>query len=543
MPKAKRPPIGEHAGRRECVSRLLRRGLLEPGEAGRKADGDVVTEDRDRLSHGARRGIEPRHQGAGETARAELGEVRHLLWGRFHALRSQSLSDLRNQERIPAGHGMARRGERAAWLAAELAREVAGRALRAKRMRSQHVDRRIGEQGSERILADRRPRRHEHGDRHPGQPHGKETQERDGLLVGPVRIVDNQQQRLDLGELGEQPVQPVEGALGRGGVAARRGWLQRGERERSSAGEQLLAAGQSSLQRLPDDAEREPPLELASARGKHPHAGGTGVRDGQFHERRLADSRLALDHQHATPTDTRLVEQELDTRNLRVPLDQPDGAHRHRRDHKRIGTARQPRGQSQGHHRRDATSSAETIDRMTTTTSTNTDTALRALALICDGDAGSAVDEVIHPDFVNHRPGSPRGGPNGFRDVIRWLGAAFAEISITPDDVIACGDKVVARTRFKALHVGPFNGIPPSNRTIEIDQIHIWRVQDGLVAENWACMDEVSGIRQMGAALPSRTDMSTTVTNVARTYSQAWANRDPDAIAALHTADSVFHLS
>ena len=179
---------------------------------------------------------------------------------------------------------------------------------------------------------------------------------------------------------------------------------------------------------------------------------------------------------------------------------------------------------------------------MTTTTSTNTDTALRALALICDGDTGSAVDDVIHPDFVNHRPGSPRGGPNGFRDVVRWLGAAFADISITPDDVIACGDKVVARTRFKALHVGPFNGIPPSNRTIEIDQIHIWRIQDGLVAENWACMDELSGIRQMGAALPSRTDMSTTVTNVARSYSQAWANRDPDAIAALHTADSVFHL-
>ena len=139
---------------------------------------------------------------------------------------------------------------------------------------------------------------------------------------------------------------------------------------------------------------------------------------------------------------------------------------------------------------------------MTTTTSTNADTALRALALICNGDAGAAVDGVIHPDFVNHRSGSPRGGPDGFRDVIRWLGAAFADISITPDDVIACADKVVARTRFKALHVGPFNGIPPSNRTIEIDQIHIWRLQDGLVVENWACMDELSGLRQMGVALP-----------------------------------------
>lgn len=140
--------------------------------------------------------------------------------------------------------------------------------------------------------------------------------------------------------------------------------------------------------------------------------------------------------------------------------------------------------------------------RMTTTTNTNVDTALRSLELICSGDAGPAVGDVIHPDFVNHRPGNPRGGLEGFRDVLRWLGTAFAEISITPEEVIAHGDKVVARTRFKALHVGPFNGISPSNRTIEIDQIHIWRMQDGLVAENWACMDELSGLRQMGVALP-----------------------------------------
>ena len=62
--------------------------------------------------------------------------------------------------------------------------------------------------------------------------------------------------------------------------------------------------------------------------------------------------------------------------------------------------------------------------------------------------------------------------------------------------MIACDDKVVARTRFNALHVARFKGIPATNRTIEFDQIHIWRLQDGLVAESWACADEVSGLRQ-----------------------------------------------
>ena len=89
------------------------------------------------------------------------------------------------------------------------------------------------------------------------------------------------------------------------------------------------------------------------------------------------------------------------------------------------------------------------------------------------------------------------------RDRMSSLRYAFERcISITPEDVIACDDKVVARTRFSALHVARFKGIPPTNRTIEFDQIHIWRMQDGLVAESWACADEVSGLRQMGVALP-----------------------------------------
>ena len=139
---------------------------------------------------------------------------------------------------------------------------------------------------------------------------------------------------------------------------------------------------------------------------------------------------------------------------------------------------------------------------MTTTTRSNEEIALRSLELISHGDTGAAVDEIVHPDAVNHRaPKSAPAGPESLRSVVRWLNAAFADLSITPLDVITSADKVVARTRFKGLHVGPFQGIAPTNRTIEFEQIHIWRIEDGLIAEHWACMDEVSSLRQMGAEL------------------------------------------
>ncbi len=36
--------------------------------------------------------------------------------------------------------------------------------------------------------------------------------------------------------------------------------------------------------------------------------------------------------------------------------------------------------------------------------------------------------------------------------------------------------------------------------------------------------------------------MSRSVMEIAKEYSRAWAEHDPDAIAAMHTGDSVFHL-
>jgi predicted ester cyclase len=140
---------------------------------------------------------------------------------------------------------------------------------------------------------------------------------------------------------------------------------------------------------------------------------------------------------------------------------------------------------------------------MTITTRSNQQTALRALELICAGDTGPSVEDLIHPACVDHRhSGRSPGGRDGFRAVVRFLSSIFADISITPLDVIAEGDKVVARTRFSGLHVGAFGAVAASHRTIECDQIHIWRLEDGLIAEHWMCMDEVGSLRQMGAAVP-----------------------------------------
>lgn len=132
-----------------------------------------------------------------------------------------------------------------------------------------------------------------------------------------------------------------------------------------------------------------------------------------------------------------------------------------------------------------------------THTNTNTETALRVLELVRDADTGPAIDEVIHPDYVNHRMNVH--GRDGFRQLIRMIHTTFAELSNSPVDVIAEGDRVVARTQFSGLHVGDFQGVAATNRTVESQQIHVWRMKDGLVIEHWPQLDDAALLRQMDA--------------------------------------------
>jgi predicted ester cyclase len=143
---------------------------------------------------------------------------------------------------------------------------------------------------------------------------------------------------------------------------------------------------------------------------------------------------------------------------------------------------------------------------MNTTATTNAaEAAIATLDLISRGDTGPAVDQFIHPNCIDHRgSGQGLGGREGFRKQVSWLKSGFADLSIVPQDVIVSGDKVVVRTRFTGLHVGLFQGVAPTQRTVDCEQIHIFRIENGMVAEHWMCMDEVGALGQMGVSVPRR---------------------------------------
>jgi len=77
--------------------------------------------------------------------------------------------------------------------------------------------------------------------------------------------------------------------------------------------------------------------------------------------------------------------------------------------------------------------------------------------------------------------------------------AAFPDVQFTIEDLLGDGDKVVVRNTFHGTHTGPFMGIAPTGRHISQEQMHIVRVDAGLIVEHWAVRDDLSLMRQLGA--------------------------------------------
>jgi steroid delta-isomerase-like uncharacterized protein len=112
--------------------------------------------------------------------------------------------------------------------------------------------------------------------------------------------------------------------------------------------------------------------------------------------------------------------------------------------------------------------------------------------------------EFVGADFVDHYSALGRAaGVEGFQHGVRTLRAAFPDLSIAVEQMVAEGDLVCARIAVRGTHKGEFAGLPPTSNAVEYPGIGILRVQGGKIAERCRQSDVPSLMRQFGAAPPS----------------------------------------
>ena len=75
----------------------------------------------------------------------------------------------------------------------------------------------------------------------------------------------------------------------------------------------------------------------------------------------------------------------------------------------------------------------------------------------------------------------------------------FPDVVSTIEDLIAEGDKVVARWRSRATHRGDYMGIAPSGKEVEFTGISVYRIEGGKIAQSWTVEDQFGLMRQIGS--------------------------------------------
>jgi len=102
----------------------------------------------------------------------------------------------------------------------------------------------------------------------------------------------------------------------------------------------------------------------------------------------------------------------------------------------------------------------------------------------------SAADRNFAADYQEHGSDVPPGLPPGPAGPKQYLAAAFRrfpDIHVMIEDIIAEGDKVVVRNRWRATD-------SETRQKIEFGGIVIWRISDGKLAERWAYLEAPHGV-------------------------------------------------
>jgi predicted ester cyclase len=114
----------------------------------------------------------------------------------------------------------------------------------------------------------------------------------------------------------------------------------------------------------------------------------------------------------------------------------------------------------------------------------------RLVAEVFNGGRLEVIDQLYAPELAE--------------DAKRWIApfrASFPDVHIEIVELIAEGDKVVARFTCSATHQSDWLGHAPTGRRFErIDEVWILRLRDGRIVHVWSLEDTLGRLQQLGLA-------------------------------------------
>ncbi len=95
--------------------------------------------------------------------------------------------------------------------------------------------------------------------------------------------------------------------------------------------------------------------------------------------------------------------------------------------------------------------------------------------------------EIAAFNFINHS--APEGMPSGLDGMEYFftniLHAAFSDIEVRIEDMIADEHKVATRKVISGIHAGKLMDIDPTGKKVTINVIDILNIEDGKITAHW----------------------------------------------------------
>jgi predicted ester cyclase len=108
------------------------------------------------------------------------------------------------------------------------------------------------------------------------------------------------------------------------------------------------------------------------------------------------------------------------------------------------------------------------------------------------GDTNSSL-ELLVPDFIFRGSlGVEMRGRLEFCGYVRSVRAALRDYRCEILECVTEGDRAFAKMRFSGIHVGPFRGFTPSEKSVQWLGAALFQVQLPLISELWVLGDLIS---------------------------------------------------
>jgi len=117
------------------------------------------------------------------------------------------------------------------------------------------------------------------------------------------------------------------------------------------------------------------------------------------------------------------------------------------------------------------------------------------------GHDAAALDDLVAEDMVNHAAG-PQGRA-GLRAILESIDHDLGPLTAEQHHLVADGDLVAQHLTLHGTHRASTMPLladtPVSGRPVAWTFMHLWRVEDGLIVEHWACRDDMGLLEQVRA--------------------------------------------